>query len=98
MDDGLTTTMAMMGYRVVDRIGSDRSSMDRWRCARGICAWYMREKYMYIYICPRASRRVCRVCTRVTLIHRRRRSIAGGCAIIIIIIRARVVNRDDGAM
>jgi len=36
----------------------------------------------------------------VTRIHRRR-SIAGGCAIInifIIIIRARVVNRDDGAI
>ena len=29
MDDGLTMAM---GYRVVDRIGSDRSSMDRWRC------------------------------------------------------------------
>jgi len=63
MDDGLTTTMAMMGYRVVDRIGSDRSSMDRWRCARrdarGICV-----RNICIYMSARIASRVSRVYAR----------------------------------
>ena len=60
MDDGLTTTMAMMGYRVVDRIGSFVDGSMAVRASR--CVWYMREKYMYIYV--RAHRVACVACVR----------------------------------
>ena len=63
MDDGLTTTMAMMGYRVVDRIGSfvDGSMAVRRerRDACGICV-----RNIYIYMSARIASRVSRVYAR----------------------------------
>ena len=63
MDDGLTTTMAMMGYRVVDRIGSfvDGSMAVR-ASRRDACDVCVRNICIYIYV--RAHRGACVACVR----------------------------------